>query len=232
MFFISLIFNVKILVSVIVDGKPMMNFIKETHWSGQCTFFIRRLIAKIPQGVFRNWFKNGAYIEERFANGQRKVISHYRYGKRYGLTVLWYENGQRFAQGCYQNDREEGLWEEWSQNGLKRKEGHYRAGQLDGLWTEWWEASEQLEKQGDYKNGEKMGRWTCWYENGKKKSEGYFKAGKQEALWSYWYESGDILREQQMRAGKLHGSYTVWNTQGLMYKKELYSDGVLQRAMS
>jgi len=35
-----------------------------------------------------------------------------------------------------------------------------------------------------------------------------------------------------MRAGKLHGSYTVWNTQGLMYKKELYSDGVLQRAMS
>jgi len=109
MFFISLIFNVKILVSVIVDGKPMMNCIKETHWSGQCTFFIRCLIAKIPQGVFRNWLKNGAYIEERFANGQRKVISHYRYGKRYGLTVLWYENGQRFAQGRYQNGCEEGL---------------------------------------------------------------------------------------------------------------------------
>ncbi len=101
-----------------------MNFLKDSnYWFGQFTFFLRRLIAKIPKGIVRNWLKSGPYIEERFANGQRKVLRHYRYGRCHGLTILWYSNGRQFAQGNYQNGREEGVWEEWCENGVKRKKG-------------------------------------------------------------------------------------------------------------
>ncbi len=69
----------------------------------------------------------GVYILS-YLNQQKKEETHYKEGKKEGLTTKWYENGQKQEEGNFKDDKKEGLFTLWYENGQKKEELHFEDG--------------------------------------------------------------------------------------------------------
>ena len=121
-----------------------------------------------------------------FKNGQKKVETPYKDGKRHGFETWWYENGQKEEEVTYRNGEKDGLGTQWYENGQKKIETPF--GKLDGLVTEYYENGKK-KVEGTFKDGEIDGLVTEWWENGQKKSEVTYK-DKKKISSKEWNEDG------------------------------------------
>ncbi len=87
-----------------------------------------------------------------YANGQKKMLGHYRNNVRVGRFTWWHENGQKALAGTYDEGMKVGRWAWWHANGMKSIEGQYDNNQPVGDWT-WWDADGTVTQQDDFGDG-------------------------------------------------------------------------------
>ncbi|MDN4167091.1 hypothetical protein QWY31_16390 [Cytophagales bacterium LB-30] len=92
----------------------------------------------------------------------------------------------------------------------------------------------RLMMQGEYEIGRKSGEWVSWHPNGEKKSVEKWKKGQLVGTLMVWDEQGELLRQQEYKAGLLHGESLekkgmTWDT--LYYKKGLLKEPDTKRLM-
>ncbi len=81
----------------------------------------------------------------------------------------------------------------------------------------------QLRITGELNNdGKKEGTWTSYFENGKKNSESVFKDGINNGYSMVWYPNGNIRYFGDYLEGRRSGSWTFYNEEGEVTKKESY----------
>ena len=128
-------------------------------------------------------------VFDLYNNGNKKLESSYKNGKKNGKWTVWYENGKKWSEITYKNGKLDELWTQWNENGQKETETTYKDGKEDGKWTYWYDNGKK--KYGlKYKNGEKDGLETYWYANGQKASEGTHNDGEL-ILQKCWDEDGN-----------------------------------------
>ena len=106
-----------------------------------------------------------------------KRVSHYKNGKKKGLTTLCSE------------DRKTGELE-------------YKNGKLNGLKTIWYEHDSTRKRfRTRYKNGKKDGMAVEWYPSGRKKSTSHYKNGIEAGFRKEWDENGNLTYQENFVGG-------------------------------
>jgi len=98
-------------------------------------------------GVSKKWYHNKQLMEERY----------YRYGKKHGSQVAYWENGNKKFEFTAVNDAYEGELKEWTCDGKLFHLAHY-------------------------KNGQEEGEQKLWYDEGKIRANYVIKDGKRYGL--------------------------------------------------
>lgn len=70
-----------------------------------------------------------------FENGHKKIVGHYKNGKKDGKWTFWYVNGEKQSEGYYIQDIRTGQTQVYHENGKLFYKGKYTDGQKDGEWT-------------------------------------------------------------------------------------------------
>ncbi len=92
---------------------------------------------------------------KHYPNGQKKLESSYKDGKRVGSSTTWYENGQKGSEANYKNGKLDGLAISWVESGQKFTEVNYKNGKSHGLSTLWAENG-QIKTKVIWMNGAKI----------------------------------------------------------------------------
>ncbi len=121
--------------------------------------------------TLRNSKKHGEY-EEIYPDGQPKIKSLYKEGKKNGRETIWFKNGN------------------------KASEIYYIDNIKNGSYIIFDETSGKMQTNGYYMNNCKNGEWTEWYENGNKKSNGHYLIDNKNELWTEWFENSDPKFEE------------------------------------
>lgn len=110
-------------------------------------------------------------VEERFSNGNPKVVKAYKSEAQEVLLkeVQYYNDSSKYMEGSYKNGKRDGVWTAWYQNG--------------NIWS-----------TGNYKEGLESGKKTVYHENGQKYYEGTIRDEKRQGTWTFWDESGEVLK--------------------------------------
>ncbi len=124
-----------------------------------------------------------------------------------GEAVAWHDNGQPMTRKPFVDGKVDGVWTEWNEDGGKRYEASWKEGKQHGPST-WWYDDGQMKKQEEYAMDVPNGVHREWYENGQMKSQRPFIDGDPDGTWLFWTDQGRVDR------------------------KEVYKDGVLERAES
>jgi hypothetical protein len=98
-------------------------------------------------------------------------------GVQDGREVEYYKTGQLKSETHYKNGKKDGISIYWREDGTKLNEWQYTAGKLNGVCTSWYKNG-QKSSEIHYKNGEKDGLDTKWREDGKKTNEWTFQDGE------------------------------------------------------
>jgi len=134
-------------------------------------------------------------VSALYENGQKKVETNYKDGKREGLTIGWYKNGQKKAEENYKGGKPDGLVFGWYKNGQKKTEENYKGGKPDGLVFGWYENG-QMKVEGNYKGGKPDGLLVMWHDNGQKEFEANLKDGKKISE-KYWNSKGEPVDSEE-----------------------------------
>ena len=160
--------------------------------------------------------------------GKKRSDGHYKEGKREGLFTTWVGDKVKFIETNYKDGNMDGLSTAWFPDGGGDIRGkiHYKNGKKDGLHTYWYKNG-QKEEEGHNKIGFKIGKWTKWDENGNKKEEWSRKdSGSFQTLW---HDNGQKMQEGNFNInGIMDGLWTHWYSDGELYAKRTYKDGVKQ----
>ena len=107
--------------------------------------------------------------KEYWENGKLRSETHYKNGKKDGLTTLCSEDG-------------------------RTGELEYKNGKLNGLKTTWYEHdSTRKRSRTRYKNGKKDGMAVEWYPSGRKKSTSHYKNDIENGFRKEWDKSGKLI---------------------------------------
>lgn len=69
-----------------------------------------------------------------FNNGQKKLVGHYKNGKKDGKWTFWYVNGQKQSEGYFFENLKTGETLVYHENGKPFYKGSYVDGKKDGKW--------------------------------------------------------------------------------------------------
>jgi antitoxin component YwqK of YwqJK toxin-antitoxin module len=119
--------------------------------------------------------ENGSY-KKWYENGQLKIESTWKGGKRNGLCRQWYKDGQLLEECTFNDGRLDGLYRTWYENEQLKWVCTYKNGKLDGLYKKWY-SDGQLEKESTWKDGKRNGLSRWWCSNGQLKEEDTYKGG-------------------------------------------------------
>ena len=172
----------------------------------------------------------GKYYEW-WPNGSKKVNGTYRFGLMYGRWKFFYEDGKILCAGSYTNGK-----------GHKSNELITTIPQenISGLWTYWDEDGRKVEEGYYTKNGTEKGNWAFWDRDGKKRIgkkidyETFRNIGAYMHLDGVFLVTGPISglskiytqAHGSIRDGKLDGTWTYWDNDGMISAKRNYDMGL------
>ena len=158
--------------------------------------------------------------------GKKRSDGHYKEGKREGLFTIWLGDKVKFIETNYKDGKMDGLATSWFADGKIRAKTHYKNGKKDGSYSSWYKNGQQ-EVEGHNKNDNKSGKWTKWYENGNKKEES--SRNDSGSFQTLWHDNGQKMQEGNFnKNGIMDGLWTHWDSDGGLYAKRTYKDGVKQ----
>lgn len=70
-----------------------------------------------------------------FENGHKKLVGHYKSGKKDGKWTYWYINGKKQSEGYFIQNIKTGETTVFHENGKLFYKGQYTEGQKDGVWV-------------------------------------------------------------------------------------------------
>jgi antitoxin component YwqK of YwqJK toxin-antitoxin module len=85
----------------------------------------------------------------------------------WGKYLLW-GKGNLKKETHYKNGKKEGLTRYWYKSGKKKGERHFKNGKREGPLIWWYESGKKMGEE-YYKDGKKNGLGIWWYDNGTKK---------------------------------------------------------------
>jgi len=188
-----------------------------------------------------------------YPGGQLKTEAAYRAGKLEGLAksltatgkvtetrpfvgdnhegevVGYYPDGTPGYRSQYHADKKEGPLLRFYPDGTPETRFTYAANQLQGPYEVYY-PNKVLEKKGAYDKGEPDGPYTLNYPSGKVRETGTYAHGKRTGQWREYYASGKLSVEQTFdEAGKTHGVYHDYDTQGRLFSDTHYDHGRMVR---
>ena len=154
--------------------------------------------------------------------GKKRSDGHYKEGKKEGLFTIWLGDKVKFIETNYKDGNMDGLATTWFLDGKIKAKTHYKNGKKDGSYSSWYENGDKKE-EGHIKSG----KWTKWYENGNKKEES--SRNDSGSFQTLWHDNGQKMQEGNFnKNGIMDGLWTHWDSDGGLYAKRTYKDGVKQ----
>ena len=106
----------------------------DRHETGETVVFFDEEGNRIGEDVKKNGSPILLTMTRWYPNGQKRSVSEYRDGQRFGTWREWYPSGQVRSEMGYQADRYEGVRNEYSEQGVRVLEGYYHQGLEEGVW--------------------------------------------------------------------------------------------------
>jgi antitoxin component YwqK of YwqJK toxin-antitoxin module len=190
--------------------------------SGNCTNGKR-------SGVWAAWYPNGKLM----SRGGLKN------GFPQGKWEFYFEGGQKKAEGAFKKGQFE--------LGCAGSGNFITVSTMNGIWNFWFGNGQPMLTcafdQDNNKLERQEGPFTTWYSNGKTKSDGFYRNGERTGPWKWWYANGNIAEEgeYEYRDCGLYdyisfecpaGTWTYWNEDGTIRKKELYENGIVKKKIT
>jgi antitoxin component YwqK of YwqJK toxin-antitoxin module/tetratricopeptide (TPR) repeat protein len=146
-----------------------------------------------------------------------------------GEVVGFHANGTPSYRSQMHADKKDGPLLRFYPDGTPEMRFAYAANQLQGPYEVYY-PNKTLEKKGSYDKDELNGPYILNYPNGKVRETGTYTQGKRTGLWREYYASGKLSVEQTFdEAGKTHGVYHDYDTQGRLFSDMYYDHGRLVR---
>jgi len=142
---------------------------------------------------------DGDYIE-RYANGHKKMHSHWKGGRQNGLLTFWDEEEHKLIESEMKDGVPHGMERMWNNDGSPRSEAHYTEGKIDGMATEW-HPNGQKSLEAHFSDGKQHGRSVSWYANGQKQAEGYYRNDLEHGTVTTWDPAGNQLEQTEFING-------------------------------
>lgn len=145
----------------------------------------------IPDGIVKEYYKNGALLADYYYKGSKLEGTskgyfqdgtlrgewNYKNGKLDGTLKNYYPNGKIQVEIEYKNDKRDGVTKTYNENGNLTYEFSYKDDEKEGISKSYY-ANGKIEKEYNYKDGERDGLSKTYYENGKLKSLETYKNGQ------------------------------------------------------
>ena len=128
-------------------------------------------------------------ITEKYKDGKKHFIAHYKAGKLDGEFIEWYKNGNKCSKGYYKKNKLDGLLIKWLENGQTRFVKNYKDGKLNGVAQQWHMNGKKYYVK-NYRNDMLNGEVLEWYNNGRLKYHWTYKNGKIIGERIEWDENG------------------------------------------
>ena len=139
---------------------------------------------------------------EFFENGQLKLSTRYRDGKKNGLSETFREDGQLFRSVTYQNDYKEGLDKSYDSDGSTYFIATYSKGKRNGAFLSYYA---DRSAKGNYLEDLKHGLWEVFNDQDEKifvtnfsngLPDGYSESYFDDILFESWEcKSGEFIEE-------------------------------------
>lgn len=197
---------------------------------------------KTLNGYYKIADSRGNYIDVHFKKGkkvgtqtdydykERKLSEKsYKDGKLHGNYIRYYQNGKIKLQGEYTNGNKNGKWQSFDENGTVTSEELYENGNKEGKWWKKVRGNITIEI---YKNDIPTGVWTTKNENGQLLTEITHKDKGTYIQKSFYDTNGKLEEQKSFKNFKLDGEQLQYNIAGILRKKEIYKDGVLEKLES
>ncbi|MBV6644328.1 MAG: hypothetical protein KI790_02705 [Cyclobacteriaceae bacterium] len=161
---------------------------------------------------YRYYSRNGRLID---ANTLSNGNLHFR---------AYHANGKLQQSKYFKQGKVQGLVEEYHSNGILKSKIIVEDGSWQGNYVEY-DQKGNLSYTSQYINGRQDGYYIGYYSNGAKSLEGWIKDGKQVQTWRSYFISGTISEEYYYQNDVLHGDYTVYAPDGVIFQKRRYDEG-------
>ncbi len=97
----------------------------------------------------------GDYVD-KYPNGVIRFTGFFRFGKRHGQWLAFYENGIKWSECYYDNGKKNGQSTVYFQNGNIQYTGWYKQDLQDSLWFFYDENKKEVDRRA-YRKGEETG---------------------------------------------------------------------------
>lgn len=193
--------------------------------------------------------KHGNY-REMHANGAKKIVGAYDYGKKEGEWTYWDNKGKKFRIENYHQGQKHGLWKSWFWNGAQEFEGTFEQGKPVGTHMGWdqdgnkrvetvytrqgsdimairtgWYPNGQKSSLEPLKNGKLEGDFQQWHKNGEKRGNFVYSNSQRNGKCEEWYDNGQPKTLHHYQMGKRYGQSVEWYENGQKKYEGVYSDG-------
>jgi antitoxin component YwqK of YwqJK toxin-antitoxin module/tetratricopeptide (TPR) repeat protein len=146
-----------------------------------------------------------------------------------GEVVSFYPDGKPSYRAQMRADKKEGPLQRFYPDGTPEMRFGYTADQLQGPYEVFY-PNKTLEKKGTYDKDELNGPYTLNHPNGQPRETGTYTKGKRTGLWRAYYASGKLSVEETFdEAGKTHGVYHDYDSQGRLLADTYYDHGRIVR---
>jgi len=146
-----------------------------------------------------------------------------------GEVVNFYPDGTPKVRSLMHADKKDGPLARYYPNGALEMRHLYAADKLQGQFEVYF-PNKVLEKKGTYRNDELDGPYVLNHPNGQARETGTFTNGQRTGLWREYYASGKLSVEHTYdEAGKEHGAYHDYDTQGRHFSDTYYDHGRIVR---
>lgn len=204
------------------------------HWKGRVRWWYESgkkageatMIAKDTwDGEYNEWFENG----------DPRVQTIFKAGKKDGKEIWWHESGQRRSVRTYKDGQKDGPAVGFFQDGSKEWECAWVMGSPNGEYREFFPGGE-LKSIIHYRDGKRHGDLEVWYaadpdrglprRPARKKK---FVNGLIEGASREWWSNGKLKKEASYKAGKLDGAMVAWDESGKETMRVAYKEGRPQK---
>jgi len=132
---------------------------------------------KVEEGILKNGFKEGTWIEYHIGGEFPSRIMSFIDGKYNGPYMEYNERGQLSLRATYRNNKLHGSWGKYS-FGRPEVKANYKDGELDGTYIEYDKKTGKVQKEVNYKKGKQHGMYRFYNPEGEITVEYEYKNGE------------------------------------------------------
>ncbi len=191
--------------------------------------------------------KREGEVDEKWFNGNTKLVTTYSDSLLNGSYKKWYSNGIPEWEGGFVKDLQVGPWRSFYSNGVKSAEGTYdQTGNPAESYTAFYRSASKSEQIKGYKNGKPNGIQTLYFPDGKIKSvstieqdqfkqlecynlsgEKVYTAREEDGIFNFksFFPDGTVKLEGKYIKGAKNGPWKGYNIFGSLLTEENWVNG-------